>query len=63
MNKEYWLIKTIKTIGVKNNILIVDKTNALTIREAEKEFKRRNNFKKLIVKSDLTIAESKIWFV
>ena len=62
MIKEYWLIKNIRTIGHKNSLQIVDKLNAMGIREAEKDFKNRNNFLKLLIKSDLTIVRSERWF-
>ena len=61
--KEYWLIKDIKTTGHKNPLQIVDKVTARTIREAEKEFKRRNNFQKLTRKADLIIAKSERWII
>lgn len=60
-NHEYWLIKKITTTGHNNPIQIVDKTNAANIKEAEKEFKRRNNFKTILRKADITIAKSERW--
>ena len=62
MIKEYWLIRYIKTIGHKNPFQIVDKLNAKGVRTAEQNFKKRNNFKKLLVKSDLIIVHSERWF-
>ena len=61
-HKEYWLIKNITTIGCKNALQIVDKLGAFSLREAEKDFKMRNNFVKLLEKADLTIVESKKFF-
>ena len=61
-HKEYWLIKRITTIGHKNTIQVVDKLNAFGLRKATADFKRRNNFKKLLVKADLTIVESKKYY-
>ena len=60
--KEYWLIKHITTIGHRNSLQIVDQLNANGIREAEKDFKNRNNFKKLAIKCHLIIARSERWF-
>lgn len=62
MGKEYWLIKNIKTTGHRNPIQIIDRHWAFNLREAEKEFKFRNDFKKLLIKSDLCICESRKWF-
>ena len=61
MGHEYWLIKKITTIGHNNPIQIVDKTNAKNIKDAEEEFKSRNNFKTILRKAGLTIAKSERW--
>lgn len=58
---EYWLIKRITTTGHKNPLQIEDRTTADTLRQAEREFKRRNNFERLLKKADLTICESKLF--
>jgi len=62
MKHEYYLIKRITTIGHKNPIQIVDKTNADTLKQAEEEFKRRNNFKRLLVKAELTLCRSERFY-
>jgi len=58
--KEYWLIKEITTIPIRRTI--VDKLNANGLREAERDFQTRNNFKKLKVKADLVIVRSERWY-
>jgi len=62
MNKEYYLIKRITTTGHKNPIQIVDKFVCNGLRKAEEEFKRRNNFSRILKKADLTICESVKFF-
>lgn len=62
MQHEYYLIKRITTTGHKNPIQIVDKTTANTLRQAEEEFKRRNNFKRLLQKADLTLCRSEKFY-
>ena len=62
MIKEYWLIKKITTTGHKNPIQIVDRLSALGLREVEKDFRNRNNFKKLLEKADLTIVRSEKYY-
>lgn len=62
MLKEYWLLKRITTIGCRNPLRVVDKLNANGIREAEVDFKNRNNFKKLLEKAELIIVRSERWF-
>lgn len=61
MNKEYFLIGYRTTTG-KQGFKVIDKTNAKTIREAQKEFELRNNFKKLEEKHNLSIAKSEVWY-
>ena len=61
--KEYWLIKRITTIGHRNPLQVVDRIACDNLRNAEAQFKARNNFPKLMEKSDLTITEAKKWFV
>ena len=58
MIKEYWLIKNIKTIGHKNPLQMIDKVNANGLKEAEANFRDRNDFKKLLNKADLIIAKT-----
>ncbi len=62
MIKEYYLIKNIKTIGSKHNLIVVDKVPASGLREAENDFKVRNNFKRLLEKGDLTIVKSEKFY-
>lgn len=62
MIKEYWLLKKIKTSGHKNPLQVVDILSSSGIREAERDFKIRNNFKKLLEKSDLIICISERFY-
>jgi len=62
MKHEYYLIKRITTMGHKNPIQIVDRTTADTLRQAVEEFKRRNNFQRLLKKADLTICKSERFY-
>ena len=61
MKNQYFLIGYRTTIG-KQGYRLIDSTNANTLREAIKEFERRNNFKKLLEKHDLTITEAKRFY-
>ena len=62
MKHEYYLIKRITTIGHKNPIQVVDKTQANTLTQAEKIFKVRNNFSRILEKADLTICKSERFY-
>ena len=56
------LIRTIKTVGHRNPLQIVDKLSATGLRIADSDFQKRNKFKKLLEKGDLTIVESKRFY-
>lgn len=62
MNKEYWLIAFATSIKSRKYKLI-DKVVCKSIVKAETEFKQRNNIRKLLEKHDLTIAETKRWWI
>ena len=59
--REYWLIRKIKILDY-NSSRIIDRVTATGLKEAQKEFIIRNDFKKLLVKCDLIIVESKKFF-
>ena len=57
MKHQYFLIGYRTTIG-KQGYKLIDSTNENTLKGAIAEFERRNNFKKLLEKHDLTITQS-----
>lgn len=64
MTKEYMLVATKihpKT-GTRVKLVVIDRLSAGGIREAEADFKMRNDFKKLIPKNDLTIVRSERFY-
>ena len=63
MHKEYILVKSIRTIGHKNAIQILDRVTALNFREAKQDFKKRNNIQKELKKADLMVCEVREYWV
>lgn len=62
MIKQYYLLQNIKTIGNKNPLRIIDTLGASGLREAKRDFQTRNQFKKLLIKGDLSILEAKCFY-
>lgn len=55
-------MKSIKTVGNRNPNKIIDRVIAGNVRVAEANFMERNNFKKLLEKSDITILKSERYY-
>lgn len=60
MNKQYILVSY--TMKNKSKMTIIDSLGALGLREAEADFKKRNDYDKLIKKGDLMVCEVKKYY-
>ena len=65
MTKEYMLVavKIDPKSGTRTKLVVIDRLSASGLREAEADFKNRNDFQKLIPKNDLTIVRSEKYYV
>jgi sugar phosphate isomerase/epimerase len=61
MGHQYFLIGFRTTTG-KRGYKFIDITNGDTLKGAIKDFERRNNFKKLLEKYDLTISKAERFY-
>jgi hypothetical protein len=61
MKHQYFLIGYRTTTG-KQGYCLIDYTNENTLKRAVVEFQRRNNFKKLLEKYDLTITKAEVFY-
>lgn len=64
MTKEYMLIATKidPKSGTRSKLVVIDRLSARGLREAEADFKKRNDFAKLLPKNDLAIVRTERFY-